>query len=70
VLLTPSYNLISIVTFPTRVDMSTSTITDNFFIDITRTGKYDIYPFINGLSDHDAQVLILHKVHNQGHVVV
>jgi hypothetical protein len=61
-----SYNLTGIVTFPTRVDISTSTTIDNFFIDISRIGKYDIYPLVNGLSDHDAQLLILHKVENQG----
>ena len=60
-----SYNLTSIVTFPTRVDISSCTIIDNFFIDTTSTGKYDIFPFINGLSDHDAQVLILHKAQKQ-----
>jgi hypothetical protein len=41
------------------------TIIDNFFIDTTSIGKYDIYPCINGLSDHDAQVLILHKALKQ-----
>jgi hypothetical protein len=61
-----SYNLTSIVTFPTRVDMSSSTIIDNFFVDTTSTGKYDIYPCINGLSDHDAQVLILHNIKKHG----
>ena len=60
-----SYNLIGIVTFPTRVDISTSTIIDNFFIDTTRIDKYDIYPLVNGLSDHDAQLLTLHKVQKQ-----
>ncbi|MDR0751762.1 MAG: hypothetical protein LBF12_04160, partial [Christensenellaceae bacterium] len=57
-----SYNLNGIVTFPTRVDTSTRTIIDNFFIDTTRIDAYDVYPVINGLSDHDAQILILHMV--------
>lgn len=61
-----SYNLNSIVTFPTRADSSTSTLIDDFFIDITRNGEYDIYPFMNGLSDHDAQVLILRTVQKLG----
>jgi hypothetical protein len=31
-----------------------------FLIDTARNGEYDIHPFMNGLSHHDAQVLILH----------
>jgi len=31
------------------------------FIDTSTTGKYDLYPLINGLSDHDAQLFILNK---------
>jgi hypothetical protein len=50
---------------PTRVDKSTSTIIDNF-LSIQLELVNMIYPLINGLSDHDAQVLILHKVQNQG----
>jgi preprotein translocase subunit SecA len=57
-----SYNLNGIVTFPTRVSSSISTLIDNFFIDTTRKGEYDIYPYMNGLSDHGAQVLILRMV--------
>jgi len=34
-------------------------IIDNVFIDTFTTGKYDLYPLINGLSDHDAQLLTL-----------
>jgi len=32
---------------------------DNVFIDTSTIGKYELYPFINGLSDHAAQLLIL-----------
>jgi len=32
-----------------------------FFIDTYTIGKYDLYPLINGLSDHDAQLLILNN---------
>jgi hypothetical protein len=57
-----SYNLNSIITFPTRVDTSTCTIIDNIFIDTTTIDAYDVYPVINGLSDHDAQMLMLYMV--------
>jgi exonuclease III len=36
-----SYNLTSIVTFPTRVDMSSCTLIDNLFFYIASIGKYD-----------------------------
>jgi exonuclease III len=50
-----TYNLTGTVTFPTRkTDTSTSAI-DNIFL--SRTKKYTIDPFINGLSDHEAQIL-------------
>jgi hypothetical protein len=61
-----SYNLNSVVTFPTRVGLSTSTLIDNCFIDINRNGEYDIYQHMNGLSDHDAQMLTLCTVQKLG----
>ena len=54
------YNLKGTVQFPTRINHSSSTTIDNIFID--KSCKYSIEPFINGLSDHDAQLL---KVYNQ-----
>jgi hypothetical protein len=35
------------------------TAIDNVFIDTTTIGNYEIHPPINGLSDHDAQLLTL-----------
>ena len=54
------YNLKGTVQFPTRINHSSSTTIDNIFID--KSCNYSIEPFINGLSDHDAQLL---KVYNQ-----
>jgi hypothetical protein len=54
-----SYNLAGIVEFPTTFSLNSQTAIDNVFIDTSTIGKYDLYPFINGLSDHDAQLLIL-----------
>jgi hypothetical protein len=56
-----SYNLAGIVKFPTGIGLNSHTTTDNVFIDPSTTGKDDLYPLINGLSDHDAQLLILNK---------
>ncbi|PNF30487.1 hypothetical protein B7P43_G10883 [Cryptotermes secundus] len=61
VALLQTYNLTSVVKFPTRVQHGSVTSIDNFFIDITKAGNYSIKPIINGLSDHDAQVVIFHS---------
>ena len=54
-----SYNLSSIVDFPTRITGNTSTAIDNIFIDKVKNNDYTVEPMINGLSDHDAQILVL-----------
>jgi exonuclease III len=55
-----TYNLTGTVTFPTRkTNVSTSAI-DNIFIG--RTKKYTMYPFTNGLSDHEAQILVIDNI--------
>jgi len=56
-----SYNLMGIVEFPTRFGLTSQTAIDNVFIDRFTMGKYKLYPLINGLSDHDAQMLILNN---------
>jgi hypothetical protein len=53
----PTYNLTSVITFPTRIQHASATAIDNIFIDITEVDKHSIEPIINGLSDHDAEVL-------------
>jgi hypothetical protein len=52
-----SYKLISTVRFPTRSVNGTSSAIDNIFIDKTHIGNYTLHPLINGLSDHDGQIL-------------
>jgi hypothetical protein len=55
-----SYNLKSTVNFPTRIINGSNTAIDNIFIDLSR--NFTINPLINGLSDHDAQLLKLEKI--------
>ena len=54
------YNLRSIVHFPTRIVDNSKSMIDNIFIDASR--NYVIEPCINGLSDHDAQLLFISNV--------
>jgi len=44
-----------------RYGLISQTAIDNVFVDTSTTGKYDLYPVINGLSDHDAQLLTLNN---------
>lgn len=46
--------------FPTRITQTSTSLIDNIFID--KNINYSISPYINGLSDHDAQLLILPDV--------
>jgi endonuclease/exonuclease/phosphatase family metal-dependent hydrolase len=55
-----SYGLYSTVTFPTRVCFSSSTI-DNIFINKCKNNNYTVHPWINRLSDHDGQIIILYN---------
>jgi hypothetical protein len=57
------FNLKGIVSFYTRITFTSSTMIDNIFVD--KNSSYLISPWINGLSDHDAQILRL-EVHG-GH---
>jgi hypothetical protein len=57
-----SYNLSTAVNFPTRITKNTSTAIDNIFIDKTNNSNYTIEPIINGLSDHNAQELVLQNI--------
>jgi len=52
-----TYNLIGTVSFPMHKSKASSTAINNIFI--TRTKNYIIYPHINGLSEHEAQIIMI-----------
>ena len=52
-----SYNLASIINFLTRLQNTSVTAIDNIFIDVSQFESYTVTPVINGVSDHDAQLL-------------
>jgi hypothetical protein len=60
-LLFQSYNMYSIIDFPTRTTNCSSTTVDNIFIDYHRINSFDVLPVCNGLSDHDVQCLSLYN---------
>jgi len=51
-----SFNLSSIVNFPTRIGPNSFSAIDNVFIDNSHLNKFDIISLINSFSDHDAQL--------------
>ena len=57
-----SYGLYSTADFPTRINSCSSTAIDNIFIDKYKNSNFTINPLPNGLSDYDAQILILHTI--------
>ena len=60
-----SYGLCSTIQFPTRIQNNSLSIIDNIFINTFKFSNFSLYPIINGLSDHDAQSIILHKILEQ-----
>ena len=55
-----TYNLIGTVSFPTCKSKASTTAIDNIFI--TRTKNCIINPHINGLSDHEAQIIMIENI--------
>jgi ribosomal protein L33 len=63
-LLMQSYNIFHTVEFPTRISKNTGTAIDNIFMDNARINSFKVTPLINGLSDHDAQCLVINNIFN------
>jgi hypothetical protein len=57
-----TYNLTQVVDFPTRITNNNGTLIDAIFVDTLIYDKIEIKPFINGLSDHDAQIISLYQI--------
>jgi len=54
--------LTSTVNFPTRIQKNSATAIDNIFINVSKFDDYIISPLINGLSDHDAQLIMINDI--------
>jgi hypothetical protein len=54
-----TYNLKSIVNFPTRISNSSTSALDNFFVEVSRFEDFSVILFGNDLSDHEAQILTI-----------
>ena len=54
--------LYSTVQFPTRIHNNSFSAIDNIFINNIKFHSFSIYPFVNGMSDHDAQIIVIHNL--------
>ena len=63
-----SYNLYSTVKFPTRIHNNFITTIDNIFIDKVKYENYSIHPLVNGLSDHNAQIITINNITVDKHI--
>ena len=59
--LSASFSLFSTVKFPTRIFNNSCTLIDNIYINTYRH-DFSVHPLINGLSDHDAQIITLSNI--------
>jgi len=57
-----TYNLTSTVNFPTRSSKHSATAIDNIFINIGKENDNTLCPIMNGLSDHDTQLITLNVI--------
>ena len=63
-----SYNMMQTVFFPTRVQGNSSSTIDNIFVHSSLLEGHSVSRIVNGLSDHDAQLLILKSICSQTNV--
>jgi hypothetical protein len=59
------YSLYNIADFLTRIDNKSATAIDGIFIDKCKISNYSIIPVVNGLSDHDTELLLLNNFTSQ-----
>ena len=57
-----SNKLYSTANFPTRIHNNSILAIDNIFIDKVKYENYSIHPLVNGLSDHDAQIITINNI--------
>jgi len=56
-----SFSLFSTVKFPTRIFNNSCTLIDKIYINTYRH-DFSVHPLINGVSDHDAQIITLSNI--------
>ena len=57
-----TFNLTQVINFPTRINANNCTLKNPIFVCTSIFTIIHVEPFINGLSDHDAQIIYLQNV--------
>jgi hypothetical protein len=57
-----TYGLYSTIQFHTRITNSSASAIDNIFINTVKFNDFIVHPLINGVSVHDAQIIVLHDI--------
>jgi len=57
-----AYGLYSRVKFPIKIHNNSVSTIDSIFINIVKYNNFIIYSLVNGMSDHDAQIIVLHDI--------
>jgi hypothetical protein len=68
-LLLTTYNFIHTVNFARRIQNDSRTAIGNIFVDSIRFTSSSTSPIINGLSDHDAQYLMINNIAAAGNLI-
>jgi hypothetical protein len=66
--LTVSYCLYSTVQFPIRILDNSYSAVDKIFICKFKKDDYTVYPLVNGLSNHDALIIIIYNITTQNYM--
>ena len=57
-----AYVLYSTIQFPTRITNSSAPTIDNIFINTVKFNYFIVHPLINGIYDHDTEIIVLHDI--------
>jgi len=57
-----TYGLYNTVQFPTRICNNFVSTIDSIFINIVKYNNFIVYFLVNGMSDHDARIIVLHDI--------
>jgi hypothetical protein len=57
-----TYDLYSTVEFPTRICNNSISSIDSIFINTVKYSNFTYYALVNCMSDHDAQIIVLHDI--------
>jgi exonuclease III len=61
-ILLQTYNMTNVIEFLTRINEGHGTAIDGIFLDVSRANHFTVTSISNGLSDHNAQYIVLERI--------